>query len=92
MSMPVVFLLVLISLAGCTQFPGIDEMSATRSGPAPTLVPIDTLLAAADAPTPARATDLAERAARLKARAALMRGPVLDPATRARLAAAMPTG
>lgn len=89
MSHRVAALAVLISLSACAQFPAIDAMPPAASGPAPALVPIDRLLAAADAPTSARAAGLAARAARLKVRAALMRGPVLDPATRARLAAAI---
>jgi hypothetical protein len=62
--------------------------------PAPSLVPLDSILAQAAAPSngDARAKTLSARAARLKARAALMRGPVHDATTRARLAAAIRAG
>lgn len=80
------FLLV----SACAQFPEIDAIPATTAAVAPALVPLDSLLASTVAATPA--PDLGPRAARLKARAALMRGPVMDPATRARLASAITSG
>lgn len=54
-------------------------------------MPIDGLLAQAAGPSVAKdaGAALAARAARLKARARAMRGPVLDPQTRARLAEAI---
>jgi hypothetical protein len=85
--------LALIAPGGCTDFP---EMGRTPSAlaVAPDLLPLDTLLASVGTPraTPAVTAALAGRAARLRARAALMQGPVLDPATRTRLQAAISSG
>jgi hypothetical protein len=81
------------TLPACTPLP--DGLSSrTSTAPPPPLLPLETLLAGVDAPvaTDAVADNLASRAARLRARAALMRAPVLDPATRARLAAAIARG
>jgi hypothetical protein len=90
MPYPVACLAAVLLVVACAEFPEIDAFPPTSGAAAPALVPLDTLLAqtAASPDTP----DLAPRAARLKARAALMRGPVMDPATRARLAAALTTG
>lgn len=88
---------VLALLAGCARFPEVDRFPpATGGAAAPALLPLDDLLSqaavASAGGTQAAGEALAARAARLKARAALMRGPVLDPATRARLAAAIAGG
>ena len=85
---------VLVLLAACAQFPDLDALPPDTSLPPPALLPLDDLLAQASAPSVAEAagTALASRAARLRTRAALMRGPVLDPATRARLAEAIRQG
>jgi hypothetical protein len=77
----------------CTPLPDIAPL-ADRGGPPPVLVPLDNLLSSVDVP---RATDtasdaLAARAARLQERARLMRGPVLSPETRRRLALAIARG
>jgi hypothetical protein len=79
------------ALLGCAPLPG---GLSSGNAPPPPLLPLDTLLAGVDAPgaTAATADTLAGRAARLRTRAALMRAPVLDPATRARLAAAIARG
>jgi hypothetical protein len=89
-------LVTVLALAACTDFPALDAAVSRRPdpGPAPDLLPIDTLLSAT-AGARLDASDgaaLAARAERLRARAALMRGPVLDPETRARLAAAIAAG
>jgi hypothetical protein len=84
--------IALFLMTACSQFPQVDAFPASSGGEVPSLVPIDTLLAQADAPASDRAAPLPARAARLKARAALMRGPILDPATRERLAAAIRAG
>lgn len=86
---PFVFLLCLLGLVGCGDFPEVEARAA--SGFAPELVPIEGLIAQA---TPGGASvgardALAGRAAGLRARAAAMRGPVHSPATRARLAKAV---
>jgi hypothetical protein len=62
--------------------------------PPPALLPLDDLVAGLPPPraTDATASNLAARASRLRSRAALMRGPVLAPETRARLAAAIARG
>lgn len=85
-------LALLLALSACTQFPQIDGLAAPTGAAPPALVPIETLFAQADARPADRAVPLPARAARLKARAALMRGPILDPATRERLAAAIRAG
>ena len=61
-------------------------------GSYPQLQPIGGLLAQADAASADPGPSVEGRAARLRARAALMRAPILDPATRARLAAAIRDG
>lgn len=87
--------LAFLLMAACATFPEVDRAvsaSGTQAGGAvPVLVPLEGLLAQA---APGRATDasrdaVAGRAAGLRARAAAMRGPVQDAATRARLAAAI---
>jgi hypothetical protein len=82
-----------LSLSACAPLPAALQMPTSTAAPPP-LLPLDTLLAAVDAPlaTDAVAGDLAARAGRLRARAGLMRAPVLDPATRERLAAAIARG
>ncbi len=75
-------------LAACATFPEIDALPPAAPAAPPVLVPIDTLLQAAEATAPPTAPALSARAARLKARAARLRGPILDPATQARLDAA----
>lgn len=82
-------------VAGCASFPDLDHIEVAGAGATPQLMPVDRLLAQADTParaSAAQADGLAARAARLKQRAALMRGPILDPETRARLAAAIRDG
>lgn len=71
----------------CDPLPQIGAAPAAPAGPPPRLLPIGELLAQAPAAglRPERGDALAARAARLQARAAAMRGPVHDPATRARL-------
>lgn len=75
-------------LTACATFPEVDAFPASTNPTPPELVPLDRLLAEADAGKPSAPVSVADRAARLQARAALMRGPVLDPETRARLDAA----
>jgi hypothetical protein len=84
-----------LALAACTQFPQIDALPAPGPDMAPpALLPLEGLLAQAGAPAVAEAAGaaLAARAERLRARARLMRGPVLEPETRARLATAIAEG
>jgi hypothetical protein len=84
-----------VSLSGCTALPK-GKNAGVATEPAPMLLPLDQILAAAaeqpGGASAARAETLAARAARLRARAALMRGPVMEPETRARLEAAILAG
>ncbi len=84
-----------LALAACAQFPQVDALPALGPDAAPpALLPLDGLLAQAEGPAVAEAAGAAllARAERLKARARLMRGPVLEPETRARLATAIAEG
>ena len=86
---PALFLIV----AACSQAPAIDRpgSSLTAAGGVPVIAPIDELVARARTTgvSDTIGRSVAARAARLRAKAAAMRGPVHDPATRARLAAAI---
>ncbi|MGB8812995.1 MAG: hypothetical protein WCC57_07400 [Paracoccaceae bacterium] len=84
-------LILCLVLAGCAEFPELDVAPTVTGAAAPVILPLDELLATAEAGqiTVAVGTSVAARAARLRARAAAMQGPVQDPATRARLAAAI---
>jgi hypothetical protein len=83
----------LIAIGGCTDFPAMGNLPAAVTV-APDLLPLDVLMAGVGTPraTPDEAGALAARAARLRARAGLMQGPVMEPATRARLQAAIAAG
>lgn len=85
--------LPLLALLGCAPFPEIGTLP-DASSPPPALLPMDAVLAQAPSGRISASTGeaLAARAARLQNRARLMKGPVLDPATRARLAAAIAAG
>lgn len=87
-------ILLALTLAGCAPLPDFAAFPETAAAAPPSLMPMDQLLAqAGSAPrAEAAAQSLSARAARLRARAALMRGPVTDPATRARLLAAIHRG
>lgn len=79
----------LLALAACAPMPRIDTPEAVGRGAAPVILPLDDLLRQAQPGLAAAAlaseSSLNARAAALRARAALMRGPVNDPETRARL-------
>ena len=79
------------ALAGCTQFPALDRTITPEleAAPFPALVPLDPLLARATAgrvDPVATETAVAARVARLRARAARLRGSVLTGRERQRLA------
>lgn len=77
-----------LALSACASFPELDARldAADRNAPWPELVPTSQLIAAAGAPgAPAASADLAARIAALDARAAALRGPVIDPAEAVRL-------
>lgn len=90
---PAVALLFALALSACADFPALDARmtEADRNAPFPGLVPLGPLLAAADARagSPPPAADLPGRIAALNARAAALRGPVIDAATTARIADAL---
>ncbi|MHA6326035.1 hypothetical protein [Roseivivax sp. CAU 1753] len=82
-------LFCLLLLASCAQFPELDATATPGVAEAdyPDLLPLDALLRG---PVPRATPDLrasvVSRAASLEARAARLRGPVIDAATRARMA------
>lgn len=86
-ALPVFLLLPL--LAACAPFPALETMQADAGpmAPFPALVPLDPVLAQADALGPGQdpAAALQGRAAALEARADALRGPVVDAETRARM-------
>ena len=88
--MRLILALTLAALAGCTTFPELDAVQTPglANAPYPRLLPLGTLLAEGSAPraTPEAMGDVAARAARLRARADRLRSPVIDSATRARMA------
>jgi len=92
---PTLALIAALGLAagapGCTQFPDLDASvtDAARAGPYPDLVPLDGLQArlATSRIAPDTLPAIEARIARLRARAARLRGSVVDGATRARMQA-----
>jgi len=86
-------IIAIASLVACTDFPDLDRRitDSARAAPYPTLQPLDPLLARAQnladngAITPASVAAFDDRIAGLRARAARLRGPVIDAATRARM-------
>lgn len=83
-------LILTACIAGCVQFPEIDDATDPRVEQAdyPTLVPLDPILASVAAPAPETAETEAELEARiagLRARAARLRGAGLSSADRNRL-------
>ena len=85
---------ILAGLVGCGDIPnvGARQAEAARNAPYPDLVNLDGLLAAAQN-QPARITPTSvattnTRIAALRARAARLRGPVIDAATRSQMRAA----
>ena len=81
-------------LAGCTQFPNLDPAvsASAKAAPYPTLAPLDGVLArtAGQGADPAAVRgSLAARTAALRARAARMQGPIIEPPVRARMDAAL---
>lgn len=83
-------LALLLALAACAPFPDLTAVAPGVDAPPPALLPIDQVLAAGKIGqlSASSGTALAARAGNLQQRAAAMRGPLLDPATRERLAQA----
>jgi hypothetical protein len=82
--------LSLMLLAGCADAPSLDGRisAAAAAAPYPQLQPLAPLLAQAALPgriTPASTVQMDGNTAGLRARAAALRGPVVDAATRARM-------
>lgn len=82
---------IFLILAACAETPRLDRSGSLPPGPPPAILPLDELVAQAAVPglSDTVAPSVAARAARLRAKAAAMRGPVHDPATRERLSAAI---
>ena len=90
---PLCPLVLCLTLAGCADAPSLDGRisAAAAAAPYPTLQPLAPLLVQAAQPgriTPQTTAELDGGAAGLRARAAALRGPVVDAATRARMRAA----
>ena len=85
---------MIAACAGCADIPqvGGTDAAAARNAPYPDLAPLESILNAVENTpkriTPASIDQTQNRAARLRARAAALRGPVVDAATRARMRAA----
>lgn len=82
--------MIALALTGCTQFPDLDhtQSDALKAAEYPALVPIEPLLARANAPGPdpvQTQENLDSRLAGLRARANAMRGTVLSNAEKRRL-------
>ncbi|MDP4032413.1 MAG: hypothetical protein Q8P60_06095 [Pseudorhodobacter sp.] len=90
---PFLILALILALTACAVVPDLGPQPAP-AGPAPQILPLDGLLAEAQGSriTVAMGPALAARAARLRARAAVMRAPVTDQVMRARLAALIARG
>jgi hypothetical protein len=87
-------LVLLTLLTACAQFPALDEgvSEADRNAPYPTLIPLAPLIAQADALGGSVSNiGFDGRIATLNARAAALRGGIIDPATRARMRAGVDT-
>lgn len=87
-------ILGLTGLCACAQAPQIDGAfgAVDRDAPFPDLIPLAQLTAGTGTPariTPETNAALANRIAALRARAARLRGPVVDNATRAKMNAAI---
>ncbi len=81
---------LLCALAACEEFPELDGTVPAHMKEAgfPTLVPVEPLVTAARAPAITETTmaGMAARVAALRTRAARLSGPVVDRATKARMA------
>lgn len=78
-----------LALTACTTFPELDAVVSdeARASAYPTLIPLDDLTDTSDAVliTDTTVQELDNRLSRLRARAARLRGPVIDAPTRARM-------
>ncbi len=82
-------LIVISALSGCAAFPLLDTRidPAAAAAPYPALIPLGPLLtqAGTGGVAPLASAGLSGRLSALAARAAALRGPVIDSATRARM-------
>lgn len=90
MTRPLALATFVAILAGCTQFPELDQTQTAELEAAdyPDLVPIEPILARVDAPGPdpaAEEASLESRLARLRSRADRLRGTVLTGKEKRRL-------
>lgn len=88
-------IIAFVVLTACAEFPALDDRisDAARAADYPSLVPIETLLAAADAlPHPGNNASFDQRIAALQARAAALRVPVINGATRSRMRSGVALG
>jgi len=83
---------LMLCLSACADFPSLDDRidGAARDAPYPRLTNIDALLAQANTAGPLAtnatvAQDVAGRIANLNARAAALRGPIIENVTRDRM-------
>lgn len=87
--MRLLLLILVLGIGGCADFPELDGLVDERDAGAiyPDLVPLGPILAQAEQAGPPRdpGAGVLDRAAALEARAARLRGPVIDAATRARI-------
>jgi len=89
--MRVIMMIAIAGLGACAEFPQLDNRldAAALAADYPILQPLDPLLAQAaiqtDTITPASEADFDRRIATLRARAARLRGPVIDAAPLARM-------
>ncbi|WP_420859966.1 hypothetical protein [Marivivens marinus] len=89
------YLIPLALLAACAEFPALDRVDVTSAerAPYPAIIPLGPVLAGLDQTsgqsplTPEFAASLTARLRALQARAARLRGPVIDGTTRARMRA-----
>ena len=85
--------LAAVLFAGCSNFPELDAAITPTAEQAdyPALIPMRQVMAGANDVqiTPQTVANLQGRTGNLRARAARLRGPVIDSATRARMRAAM---
>ncbi|NJM82799.1 MAG: hypothetical protein HC844_10105 [Tabrizicola sp.] len=85
-------MLALGLVSACADIPALEAFPPAASSTAPELVPLDRLLAEADSPSDRRADGACGARGAAAGTGGLMRGPVLDPETRARLATAIEAG
>jgi hypothetical protein len=86
-SAPILAALAISLIAGCEPFPTFEVSESARAAAYPDLVPVEAITGQvpAEAIAPETSSDLAGRAARLRARAARLGGSVVDAETRKRM-------